>query len=169
MGYMYIDVIPKADRDLSDKIKKLGFDSVFCIDNSHLRDIDDTAPFKLKVYSEDNYAFVISKGRADIVTDLEKNSFLLNKGLCSKLKENNMFVMFKLGSLIEGEQFYKVYKNLLINGRMCADYSVPALYVSFASSEKDIKSPLQLVAFAEQFGYGYKNYKKAVDLLMKRK
>ncbi len=166
---MYVDVIPKKDPKLLEKIKELGFDAVFTAEDSKLIDPDDELPFDLKLYSGKDINFVITKGRADVVTDLDKYSVILNKGLCSKLKDNGMFVMFKFDSLIKTDNFYKVYKNFLINSRFCADYGVPSLYVSFASSEEEIKSPIQMIAFAEHFGYGYKAYKKSVDMLLKKK
>jgi hypothetical protein len=163
---MNVDVIGKADRTLAESVKKLGFDHVFCFDGDSIYDIEDKIPFKLKVYTGKDYSFIINKGRADVVADMDKHAFILNKGLCSKLKENKMFVVFKLKSLVETDQFYKVYKNFLINSRLCNDYSVPSLFISSASSIDDMKSPMQLEAFAEHFGYGYKNYKKSVETLV---
>ncbi len=166
---MRIDVIGKVDKGLAEGAKKLGFSHIFCADGARVYDIDDKTPFDLKIYSDKDYTFVINKGKADIITDTEKYFFILNKGLCSKLKENKMFVMFKLKALVESDQFYKVYKNFLINSRLCNDYSVPSLFVSFASSESELKSSIQLEAFAEHFGYNYKNYKNAMDTLLKIK
>ena len=80
-----------------------------------------------------------------------------------------MFVIFKFSSLLESSDFFRTYKNFLINGKLCNDYSVPALYVSYAKDKDEIKSPTQLIAFAEAFGYNLKNYKRSIELLLKRK
>ncbi len=166
---MYIDLIQKNDKEIVDRLKKLGFDNIFDIERSSITDVDDKLPFELKLYDGKDYNFIIQKGKSNAITDLDKNALFLNKGLCSKLKENRMFVIFKLSSLIGSTDFFRTYKNFLINGKLCDDYSVPALYVSFAGVKEQIKSPAQLVAFAEAFGYNLKNYNKSVELLLKIK
>lgn len=166
---MYIDLIEKKDKFLVDELKKLGFNKVFHIAQGSITDVDDKLPFELKLYDGKDYNFIIQKGKADAITDLDKNGLLLNKGLCSKLKENRIFVIFKFSSLVKSTDFFRTYKNMLINGRLCNDYSVPALYVSFAADGGEIQSPAQLLAFAEEFGYNSNNYKKSVELLLKRK
>lgn len=166
---MYIDLIEKDDKSLIEQLKKLGFHTVFFVENGAIKASSDANAFALKLYSGKDYEFVIQKGKADVIMDLDKNGFLLNKGLCSKLKENGMFVVFKLKALVESQDFFRTYKNFTINSRLCNDYSVPALYVSFANNAEEIKSPIQLVAFAENFGYNYSNYKKGTDALLKKK
>ncbi len=166
---MYVDLLQKNDGGLVDSLKKLGFDSVFFIERGSITDVDDKLPFELKLYDGKDYDFIIQKGKADAVTNLDKNGLFLSKGLCSKLKENQMFVIFKFSSLIESSDFFRTYKNFLINGKLCNDYSVPALYVSYAKDKDEIKSPTQLIAFAEAFGYNLKNYKRSIELLLKRK
>jgi hypothetical protein len=166
---MYVDLIKKRDEKLAERLKTLGFSDIFYIEKDIIKEISDTAPFDLKLYDGKDYEFVIQKGKADAITDLDKNGFLLNKGLCSKLKENGMFVIFKLKSLVESDEFFRTYKNFLINGRLCNDYSVHTLYVSFAGDIDDVKSPIQLISFAENFGYNYSNYIKSVEALLKRK
>lgn len=166
---MYIDLVGKDDEELVKKVKNLGFDSVFYSDKGVIKDCDDKLPFEIKLYGGKDYDFVIKKGKTGAITDLDKNGVLLNKGLCSKLKENEIFVIFKFKSLVDSEEFFRTYKNFLINARLCNDYSVPALFVSFAAGAEEIKSPAQLVAFAETFGYNYSNYKKSVEFLSKRK
>ncbi|MCL4400770.1 MAG: hypothetical protein M1348_01840 [Candidatus Parvarchaeota archaeon] len=165
---MYIDLISKRDKSLIDELKALGFGAVFCPEKDSIRNVLDPEPFDLKMYAGDDYEFVITKGKADAVTDLEKSGFLLNKGLCSKLKENKIFVIFKFKSLVESPDFFRTYKNFLINGRLCSDYSVPSLFVSFAGDLNEVKSPIQLAAFAENFRYNYNNYRKSLELLLKR-
>lgn len=165
---MHIDIIAKKDPTIINELEKLDFNKIFYTENGVIRSATDTKPFDLKLYSGKDYDFVITKGKANAITDFDKNEFLLNKGLCSKLKENEIFVLFKFKSLIESKDFFRTYKNFVINSRLCNECGVPALYVSFAENLDDVKSPIQLVAFSENFGYKYINYKKAVDLISKR-
>ncbi len=165
---MAVDIVKNDEKGLVDRLKKLGFDGVFHNHNGLMSMVDDENAFELKVYSGKDYDFTIQKGRADVVEDLEKNGFILNKGLCHKLKENGMFVVFKFSNLIESENFFKTYKNMLINGRTCDEYSVPCIYASYADSVKTAKSPAQLIAFAEEFKYRYDNLLKSWDKLLKR-
>ena len=169
LNIMILDVINGYDRDLIDKISKLGFSRVLCEDDGHkIYDPSDKEPFPLSTYAGKESEAAIRKGKADVITDTDRNGFLLNKGLCSKLKENNMFVLFKFSSLINSDNFFGTYKNFLINGKMCNQYSVDCLFVSFSAKEADIKSPTQLAYFARQFGYNYKNFIKAQEDLLKR-
>lgn len=119
----------------------------------------------IKAYSGKEYDFVIRKGRANIVYGMESNGFLLNKGLCSKLKENNIFVVFSFSSLLKTDNIFKVYKNLLINGKLCNDYGVNCIYSSFAKNQSELLSTFQIEAFASEFGYNYKNMIKSYEAL----
>jgi hypothetical protein len=166
---MFIDIVEKNRAKLAVQLKELGFEVIFELKGDTLIDPEDKNSFELRTYYGKDYDFVIRKGKADVILNLENNGFLLNKGLCSKLKENHMFVVFKFTSLLESQEVFKTYKNMLINGRLCADYGVDTLYVSSARDLDDIKAPAQLVAFAEQFGYHYLNYKRAIENLLKRK
>ncbi len=158
---MKVDVIAEEDTELVEKLKRLGFERIFFLRKGRLFEQGCAESAGLNVYNGADYTFTIQKGRADVITDLERNNFLLDKGLCSKLKENKMLVLFKFRSLIESEDLFRCYKNMVINGKLCNDYSVSALYCSFSRGAEDIKSPTQLVAFAAQFGYNYENYSKA--------
>ena len=166
---MFIDIVEKNRAKLAARLKELRFGAIFEIKGDALIDPEDKDPFELRTYGGKDYDFVIRKGKTDVILNLENNNFLLNKGLCSKLKENHMFVVFKFTSLLESQEVFRTYKNMLINGRLCADYGIDALYVSSARDLNEIKAPAQLIAFAEQFGYHYPNYKKATENLLKRK
>ena len=166
---MALDIIRTEDKTVTDRLARLGFSSVLYADkNGRLYGLNDVDPFELSVYGGKDYEFIIRKGKADAVTDTDANGFLLNKGLCSKLKENKMFVLFKFSSLVRSENFFRCYKNFMINGRVCNEYSVNCLFVSFAGEKMDVKSPLQLEYFARQFGYNYNNFVKAQEALIKR-
>ncbi len=154
---MKIDVIRNDSKEMVDKLNKLGFDSIFLLEKDRIRRINSDDNSTLSAYGEKDYDFVIRKGKARFIYNLENNLFLLNKGLCSKLKENKMFVMFDLSALIKSDNIFKTYKNLLINGKLCNDYSINCVYASGAEKTSDIKSFFQLVSFANEFGYNYKN------------
>jgi RNase P/RNase MRP subunit p30 len=154
---MKVDVIRKDSKEIVEKLKNLGFDKVLLIKDQNIIDITKDENTELKAYSGKDYDFVIRKGKAKFIYDLEVNNFLLNKGLCSKLKENKMIVIFSFSSLEKSENMFKVYKNLLINGKLCNDYGINCLYSSGSESTSDIKSFFQLCAFADEFGYNYKN------------
>lgn len=151
---MYFDVISKKDKIMLDDLHKLGFDKVLVLDSNRLYDAEKDSS-KLTVYSGPDYKIVIQKHKFDIIADLELHDMFLNKGLCSKLKENGMFVIFKLKNLIASDTFFKVYKNTLINSKLCYDFGVDCLFISFSQEYNEIKSPIQLVAFAEHMGYHF--------------
>ncbi len=163
---MALDIL--AERSLAGDAKELGFDRVFVAEKNRVVDHDDPDAFEFSMYSGDDPENAIKKGKFDLVTDLDKSGFLLNKGLCSKLKERGITVVFKFSSLLEAEDMFRVYKNMLINIKVCNEYSIPVLFVSFAKDNMGMKSPVQLEAFAEQFGYNYKNYRKAEKLFVDR-
>ena len=109
---MALDLIAVESKEVTDRLHGLGFRDVFAEKDGVLSRLDDENPFEINAYSGDDYEFVIQKGKADAVADMEKKGFLLNKGLCHKMKENRMFVIFKFSNLIESENFFKTYKNL---------------------------------------------------------
>ena len=164
---MKIDVIRNDSNGVVERLAKLGFDSVFLLKESKLRSFTGKESSELTAYSGNDYDFVIRKGKATVVYDLEKNGFLLNKGLCSKLKENKMFVVFSFSSLVKGENIFRVYKNLLINGKICNDYGINCIYSSGSEDTSDTKSFFQLMAFADEFGYSYKNLQNSILNLQK--
>ena len=159
---MKIDVIRTDSKAVIEKLKGLGFDRIFLLKEQGIKDITSDGNNEFKAYSGKDYDFVIRKGKADFVYDLELNNFLLNKGLCSKLKENKITVIFSFSALEKSENMFKVYKNLLINGKLCNDYGVNCLYSSGSENINDVKSFFQLCAFAEEFGYNYKNMIKSI-------
>ena len=159
---MKIDVIRKDSKEIAEKLKGLGFERVLLLKDQSIKDITNDENVEFKAYSGKDYDFVIRKGKAKFIYDLEVNGFLLNKGLCSKLKENGMTVIFSFSALEKSENMFKVYKNLLINGKLCNDYGINCLYSSGSESTNDIKSFFQLCAFAEEFGYNYKNMIKSM-------
>ena len=154
---MKIDVIRTDSKDVIEKLKDLDFDRIFLLKDQSIKDISGDENKGFKAYSGKDYNFIIRKGKAKFVYDLEVNNFLLNKGLCSKLKENKITVIFSFSALEKNENMFKVYKNMLINGKLCNDYGVNCLYSSGSESISDVKSFFQLCAFAEEFGYNYKN------------
>lgn len=161
------DITSDKDDEIFDYIKNFGVDELFYLKDGKIHRYSDEKEFPLTVYNGADYDFVIRKGKYNIVTDLEKNGFSLDKGLCRKLKENEMFVMFKFSSLTEAEDIHKVYKSFYRNAVLCNDYSVPSLFVSFADSRQSIKSSMQLVSFAEEFGYSYQNLVQSWRKLLK--
>ncbi|MCL4397284.1 hypothetical protein M1494_02995 [Candidatus Parvarchaeota archaeon] len=160
---MKIDVIRKDSKEIVEKLKGLGFERVFLLKDQSIKEITKDENIEFKAYPGKDYDFVIRKGKAEFIYDLEVNGFLLNKGLCSKLKENKMTVIFSFSALEKSENMFKVYKNLLINGKLCNDYGINCLYSSGSESTSDIKSFFQLCAFAEEFGYDYKNLIKSTE------
>jgi hypothetical protein len=164
---MKIDVVRENSTEILEKLKNLGFDSVFLLKEQKIKDLIKNKELDFKAYSGADYEFVIRKGKARFVYDLEVNGFFLNKGLCSKLKENKITVIFSFSSLEKSENMFKVYKNLLINGKLCNDYGVNCLYSSGSEKTSDIKSFFQLCAFAEEFGYNYKNLLKGMESIKK--
>lgn len=156
---MYLDVVSISDGKLLDEMHKVGFNRILILESNRLHDAEKVG-FNLTVYSGADPRVAIQKHKADIITDLELNGVLLNRGLCSKLKENNMFIIFKLKNLIAADAFFKTYKNILINSKLCYDFDVNCLFVSFSSNSGEIKAPIQLIAFAEHMGYH-------IDLLLK--
>ncbi len=159
---MKIDVIRKDSKEIAEKLKGLGFERVLLLKDQSIKDITNDENVEFKAYSGKDYDFVIRKGKAKFIYDLEVNGFLLNKGLCSKLKENNMIVVFSFSALEKSENMFKVYKNLLINGKLCNDYGINCLYSSGSENRNDVKSFFQLCSFAEEFGYNYKNLIKSM-------
>lgn len=160
---MKIDVIRRRSPEILEKLKKLGFDSILLLERHKIKNITEDGEPEGSAYSGKDYDFVIRKGKARFVYDLEVNGFFLNKGLCSKLKENKITVIFSFSSLEKSENMFKVYKNLLINGKLCNDYGINCLYSSGSESTSDIKSFFQLSAFAEEFGYNYKNLVNSME------
>ncbi len=164
---MKIDVIRKNSTEILEKLKKLGFDSVLLLEEQKIKDITKDKEMEGNAYSGKDYDFVIRKGKARFIYDLEVNGFFLNKGLCSKLKENRITVIFSFSSLEKSDNLFKVYKNLLINGKLCNDYGINCLYSSGSEKPSDIKSFFQLCAFAEEFGYNYKNMVNSMESIKK--
>ena len=160
---MKIDVIRKDSKEIVEKLKVLGFDRVLLLKDQNIRELTKNENSEFKAYSGKDYDFVIRKGKAKFIYDLEVNGFLLNKGLCSKLKENKMTIIFGFSALEKSENMFKVYKNLLINGKLCNDYGINCLYSSGSENTNDVKSFFQLCAFAEEFGYNYKNMLKSME------
>jgi hypothetical protein len=154
---MKVDVIRKESKEIIEKLKSLGFDRIFLIKDQDIKDLTKDEKREFKAYSGKDYNFIIRKGKAKFIYDLEANNFLLNKGLCSKLKENKITVIFSFSALEKSDNMFKIYKNMLINGKLCNDYGVNCLYSSGSESTSDVKSFFQLCAFAEEFGYNYKN------------
>ncbi len=115
---MYFDIVPKCDKVLLERLHYLGFNRVLYIEDGLLHDCEKKG-FELKVYGGKDINVFVQKHKTDIVTDLEINNILLDKGLCSKLKENGMFVIFKLKNLLESTEFFRTYKNILINAKLC--------------------------------------------------
>ncbi|MCL5016953.1 MAG: hypothetical protein M1441_02305 [Candidatus Parvarchaeota archaeon] len=155
------DITRVKDGEIFEYIKKFGIGEVFYYENGNLHRYLDDKEFPVTVYDGEDYDFVIRKGKYDVITGLEKSNFLLDKGLCQKLKENGMFVMFKFSSLIEADEVHRVYRNFYKNASLCNDYSVPSLFVSFAGDRMSIKSSMELASFAQEFGYNYKNLREA--------
>lgn len=164
---MKIDVIRKDSKEIVEKLRQLGFDNILLLKDQSIKDITKDENFEFKAYSGKDYDFVIRKGKAKFIYDLELNGFFLNKGLCSKLKENDMVVIFSFSALEKSENMFKVYKNLLINGKLCNDYGVNCLYSSGSENARDVKSFFQLCAFAEEFGYRYKNIINSIESIKK--
>jgi hypothetical protein len=166
---MKIDVIRTDSKEIVEKLKNLGFDRIFLLKEHSIKDITKNENNEFDAYSGKDYNFIIRKGKARFIYDLEINNFLLNKGLCSKLKENKITVIFSFSALEKSENMFKVYKNMLINGKLCNDYGVNCLYSSGSENTSDVKSFFQLCAFAEEFGYNYKNMlnsiKKVTELV----
>jgi hypothetical protein len=165
---MKMDVIKEYSDEMKKNLGELGFETAISLKNEVVIDVFSGGETGLKAYSGKNYDFVIRKGKADIIYGLENEGFLLNKGLCSKLKENNMFVVFSFSSLIKKENIFSIYKNLLINGKLCNDYSINCIYSSLAENQYELLSPFQLESFAAEFGYNYKNMIKSCEELKKR-
>ncbi len=165
---MKIDVVSNSSDEIKKKLQSLGFSSSLYIEDKKVYDMFNESQIDLTAYSGKDYDFVIRKGKSDIIYGLENEGFLLNKGLCSKLKENKIFVVFSFTSLVKAENMFKVYKNLLINGKLCNDYSVNCLYVSGASKPSELISSFQLISFATEFGYNYNNLKKSYEEIKKR-
>ena len=164
---MKIDVIRDNSEEITGRLKYPGFDAVLLLNGQKIKNLAKNEETGLKAYAGKDYDFIIRKGKADVIYDLETNGFLLNKGLCSKLKENKMFVIFSFSSIEKSDNMFKVYKNLLINGKLCNDYGINCLYSSGSEEVNGVKSFFQLSAFAEEFGYDYKNILKSAERLAK--
>jgi hypothetical protein len=159
---MQIEILDKDNENLTKRVKELGFDGVYTIASNKVSDAEKKSGFTMSAYSGPDYEQIIRKGKADVITDLEKANFYLDKGLCYKIKESSSFVMFKFSSLISSENIFAMYKNMMHNVHVCEEHGVNALFVSFASDNDGIKSPMQLFSFAYQFGYSEARFKKAV-------
>ncbi|EFD93013.1 MAG: hypothetical protein BJBARM5_0268 [Candidatus Parvarchaeum acidophilus ARMAN-5] len=164
---MKIDVIKFRSEEIKNKLREVGFQNAISIEDCKVFDAFKDKITDLTAYHGKDYEFVIRKGKANIIFDLENEGFILNKGLCSKLKENKIFVLFSFSSLLDSNNMFKVYKNLLINGKICNDYGVNCIYSSFADNATNVLSPFQLESFAAEFGYNYKNMLKAYEELKK--
>lgn len=164
---MYFDIISKCDKGLVERLQGLGFEKVLVLESGRLHECEKEG-FELKVYGGNDTKIVVQKHKADAITDLETNDTILDKGLCSKLKEANMFVIFKLKNLLESAEFFRTYKNIVINAKLCYDHGVDCMFVSFSSDYNEAKAPMQLIAFAEQMGYRFDRVLKSYSNIEKR-
>ena len=162
----YIDVLTNDDEKLVKRVRKLGFDEIFLLDGNVIKRIDDSKTFELPVYTGNDVEDLIRKNKIKALK-LSDSNLILNKGLCSRLKEANAFVIFDLRSLVEKENFFQIYKNFLINGKRCNDYGINGLFVTLADDENKVKSPIQLLSFAKAFGYNEKNFDRSNKNLSK--
>ena len=159
-----VDIV--VNKELIDKVKNLGFKEVLTIENNKIVIPDDANKFGIDICDNGDFLTCINKRNFIAITDLDKFNFRLTKGMCSKMKENNIFVIFKFKNILTSEDIFSTYKNFLVNAKLCNDFSVPSIFASFADSEDFIISPFQLVSFARQFGYNYTNMLKSSDKLL---
>lgn len=157
----FVDIIMDYDDSLVAELDKLGFSKVLLMKGGVISNPRDSSSLDIKAYSGVNYDGIVRKGGAKAVHGLIANRVALNTGLCRKLNENGMFVVFDLKSLIEAKNYFDAYKIYLKNASICNEYGVDALFVSGAGNPKQIKSPIQLISFAAEFRYNYSNFRRA--------
>ncbi len=157
----FVDIVLNNNNEFLEEVKKLGFKKIVLMQNGELFDPDSKNHFTLSVYSTGNYISAIRKGSAQAIFGLYANKVILNPGLCKKLKESGTFVIFDFKSLIRSKNYFDAYKLYLRNSTLCDEHGVDALFVSAAEKVNEIKSPIQLVSFALEFGYKYQNFRRA--------
>ncbi|MCW1301681.1 MAG: hypothetical protein OH316_00910 [Candidatus Parvarchaeota archaeon] len=164
----FIDIVLSYDESLVSRLDKLGFKKVFLMKGGVISNPRDSKSLDMRVYSGANYSTIIRKGSAKAIYGIALNKVALDAGLCKKLKENEMFVIFDFRALIEAKNYFDVYKLYLRDASMCNEHGVDALFVSAAEKPSQIKSPMQLVSFANEFGYNYSNFRRSSKRFISR-
>ncbi len=162
----YIDIVLSDDDQLIEKLRALKFSDIFILENNIIKRVKDAKSFELNVYDKSDIEEAIRKSKVKSFI-LSQYSIILDKGLCKRLKEAGAFVIADIKSLIKKENFFDLYRNFLINIKRCNDFGVNCLFVTLAENKDEVKSPIQLLSFAKNFGYSDQNFGKSNENLIK--
>jgi hypothetical protein len=155
------DIINGLSQEYYAFLHDLGIEELYHIKNNHLKRAERLEfPFTL---ADSDFERVILKTKVNGIYNWEESKFKLTTGLAERMKQHNIFIIFNLKKLREDLGLLKYY---IHNARVVNEYSVPAIFASFASELDDVLSAAQIVSIAEVLGYRYSNILKAYRLLL---